>query len=66
VNMVFANLEENVILLVLDLQGRVIAKQNIAKGQKETKLNVSNLSTGMYYVKLQGLKTNKVEKLIKR
>lgn len=66
VNVVFSNLDERAVLSVFDLQGRLVAKQDITKGQKETRINVSNLNAGMYYIKLQGVKTNKVEKLIKK
>lgn len=66
VNVVFSNLDERAILSVFDLQGRLVAKQDIAKDQKATRIDVSNLNAGMYYIKLQGLKTNKVEKLIKK
>ena len=66
VNVVFSNLDERAVLSVFDLQGRLVAKQEIAKGQKATRIDVSNLNSGMYYIKLQGVKTNKLEKLIKK
>ena len=57
-------LNEAAYIYVLDLQGRVLYKQMLNKGQKSVILNTSNFTSGVYYVRLQTQKASSVQKLV--
>ena len=57
-------LNEAAYIYVLDLQGRVLYKQMLNKGQKSVILNTSDFTSGVYYVRLQTQKASSVQKLV--
>ena len=50
---------------IIDVSGKVIKKETIQNGLREVKLSVSDLSKGIYLIKLKGIK-NRTFKFIKK
>ncbi|MFN7013983.1 MAG: T9SS type A sorting domain-containing protein [Bacteroidia bacterium] len=61
----FTSLQEDVIMYIYDARGRLVLKQNIAKGIKTMELNIANLASGVYVLKLQNSEIKEVRKIIK-
>ncbi|MBP3252904.1 MAG: T9SS type A sorting domain-containing protein [Bacteroidales bacterium] len=49
---------------VLDLQGRVLQKQMLGQGERSVALDVTDLPSGVYYVRLQTQKGSTTQKLV--
>ncbi|WP_394344846.1 T9SS type A sorting domain-containing protein [Arachidicoccus ginsenosidivorans] len=49
-------LEESSIGHIYDLNGRDVQKFELARGNKEYKVDISNLSTGVYFIKIANKK----------
>lgn len=58
--------KEELVLEVLDYQGRIVMKQPLQINQKTVNINVSNLSKGSYMLRISGKNYSVSEKLIKQ
>lgn len=61
----FTSLQEDVMMYIYDARGRLILKQTIAKGTKTMELNIANLASGVYVLKLQNSEIKEIRKFIK-
>lgn len=62
-----SGINKEVKLMIIDVNGRIINTQTIKSSNNniETTIDLNSLPKGVYYIKLQGDKFNKTEKLIK-
>lgn len=60
------NLKENALLLITDAQGRIMKQEYIPSGLTQKEIDVSNLASGVYYLRIQNNKTLSTQKIIKR
>ncbi|MCH3923518.1 MAG: T9SS type A sorting domain-containing protein [Bacteroidales bacterium] len=58
------NLNSDAKVIMTDVAGRIIKTDNIAKGQSSLRLNTSNLSSGIYYIKISSNSFTQTKKLI--
>jgi hypothetical protein len=58
------NNSENVTISITDPTGQVIFKKHITKKQIE-RINISDFSKGMYFIKIEGQAYSNIEKIIK-
>ncbi len=58
------NNSENVTISIIDPIGQVIFKKHIGKKQIE-RINISDFSKGMYFIKIEGQTYSNIEKIIK-
>ena len=63
-NIKFENIEKETQIKVLDISEREIISNKISSNTKEFQLDLSNLSKGIYFVKLQNGNDFKVEKIV--
>jgi hypothetical protein len=61
----FTSLQEDVIMHIYDARGRLVLKQNISKGSKTMELNIANLASGVYVLKLQNSEIKEIRKFVK-
>jgi trimeric autotransporter adhesin len=63
-----SNNDETAQVRIIDNTGRVVNQRfiNIVKGKNNFELNISNLSTGLYYIEVNGKTINQKIKLIKQ
>jgi hypothetical protein len=66
VNLQINGLNETATLQVMDMTGRLIYVQNIAKGTKQSELNLGNYPAGMYQLKMVSPKGTSYLKVIKK
>lgn len=57
--------EENCVVSVLDNMGRSLISTKISKSEKQTTLNVSSLTSGVYFIRLYSNKNSYVQKFVK-
>lgn len=57
--------EENCVVSVLDNMGRSLISTKIGKSEKQTTLNVSSLTSGVYFIRLYSNKNSYVQKFVK-
>ena len=59
-------LNEEATIMLTDVQGRTIANTKLAQGQTTTTIETSDLTSGVYYIRLITSTTTRTEKLIKK
>jgi hypothetical protein len=64
VTLALEGLQKPAKVTLIDVQGREISKYIISKGQSKITIKTSNLTSGVYYVKIQNETINKTNKLI--
>ncbi|MFD2917475.1 T9SS type A sorting domain-containing protein [Psychroserpens luteus] len=57
-------LSQKAIIEVFDIQGRLIMTSNLNSTQSQNRIDVSNVNTGIYIIKLQSNNTEKTQKLV--
>ena len=66
VNVKFHSSDNFTALEILNTNGIRVSQKSITKGTSDMKINVENLKSGMYYLKLKNEKTSMIEKFIKK
>ena len=58
------NLESKADIIVLDIMGKEVKREVIAKGSKEVELNISDFQKGVYNIRIENNDFKKVKKLV--
>ncbi|OIQ23066.1 T9SS type A sorting domain-containing protein [Lacinutrix sp. MedPE-SW] len=57
-------LRGNTSVTIIDVQGKIVNSKILNVNSLETQLNISNLESGLYFIKLKNGKTETIKKLI--
>ncbi len=61
----FSSLQEDIMLYIYDARGRLVLKQTIDKGTKTIELNIADIASGVYILKLQNAAIKEIRKFVK-